>query len=76
DLPRELTESIDGCLAPRPGRRPSLEDLGTAIEDSLEFLADHPQAGQRGHLGARMGALALAAALGAWLALGHGVLLP
>jgi serine/threonine protein kinase len=76
DLPRELTESVDGCLAARPGRRLSLEDLGTAIEDSLEELADHPRGGPREHLGARLGALALAAVLGAWLALGHGVFLP
>jgi eukaryotic-like serine/threonine-protein kinase len=76
DLPRELTESVDGCLASRPSRRLSLEDLGTAIEDSLELLADHPQATNRGHLGTRLGALALAVALGAWLALGHGILLP
>jgi eukaryotic-like serine/threonine-protein kinase len=76
DLPRELTESIDGCLASRPSRRHSLEELGTAIEDSLELLADHPRTSPRGHLGTRLGALALAAALGAWLALGHGILLP
>ena len=76
DLPRELTESIDGCLASRPSRRHSLEELGTAIEDSLELLADHPRTTHRGHLGTRLGALALAAALGAWLALGHGILLP
>jgi eukaryotic-like serine/threonine-protein kinase len=75
DLPRELTEALDGCLAPRPARRPSLEELGTAIEDSLELLADSPRA-SRGHLGSRLGALALATAMGAWLALGHGILLP
>jgi serine/threonine protein kinase len=76
DLPRDLTETIDGCLAARPSRRPSLEELGTAIEDSLELLADRLQTAYRGHLGSRLGALALAAVLGAWLALGHGVLLP
>src|ERR1700744_4226575 len=42
DLPRELTAEIDACLDPRPQRRPSLEELGMAIEDSLELLADHP----------------------------------
>src|SRR6185312_6497515 len=31
DLPRELTDTVDGCLEARPGRRPSLEELGTAI---------------------------------------------
>jgi serine/threonine protein kinase len=75
DLPRELTEMLDGCLAPRPARRPSLEELGMAIEDSLELLADERRSPRR-QLGSRLGALALATALGAWLALGHGVLLP
>jgi serine/threonine protein kinase len=74
DLPRELTAEIDGCLAARPNQRPSLEQLGTAIEDSLDLLAEQT-APRHGHLGARLGALALAAALGAWLALGHGALL-
>ena len=40
DLPRELTDEIDACLAARPNHRPSLEELGTAIEDSLDLLAD------------------------------------
>jgi serine/threonine protein kinase len=75
DLPRELTASIDACLASRPSHRPSLEQLGEAIEDSLEQLDDRTREGHR-HLGTRLGALALATALGAWLALGHGVLLP
>jgi serine/threonine protein kinase len=74
DLPRELTAEIDACLAARPNHRPSLEQLGTAIEDSLDLLAEQT-APRHGHLGIRVGALALAAALGAWLALGHGVLL-
>ncbi len=38
DLPRPLTEVIDTCLEPRPSRRPPLDELGTAIEDSLENL--------------------------------------
>jgi len=75
DLPRELTETIDGCLAPRPARRPALEELGLAIEDSLELLADHEPARRR-PLAPRLGALAFAAAVGAWLALGHGVVFP
>jgi serine/threonine protein kinase len=75
DLPRELADIVDACLARRPSQRPSLEELGTAIEDSLELLADHPRATQR-HLLPRLGALAFAAALGAWLAIGHGFLLP
>ncbi len=74
DLPRELTDEIDACLSPRPNHRPSLEQLGTAIEDSLELLAEEttPAAGR---LAPRLAALGLAAALGTWLALGHGALL-
>jgi eukaryotic-like serine/threonine-protein kinase len=72
DLPRELTETIDACLAARPSRRLGLEQLGTAIEDSLDHLADHPRAISGRRFGARLGVLAFAGFLGAWLALGHG----
>lgn len=75
DLPRELTGTVDACLARRPSHRPSLEELGTAIEESLELLADHPRPAPR-HLAPRLGALAFAAMLGAWLAIGHGAFLP
>jgi eukaryotic-like serine/threonine-protein kinase len=75
DLPRELTETIDACLSSRPNHRPPLEELGTAIEDSLGLLAEHPRQAPRA-LGMRLGAVAAAAAFGAWLAVGHGVLLP
>jgi serine/threonine protein kinase len=75
DLPRELSAELDACLAARPNHRPSLEQLGTTIEDALDLLADDTRPARR-HLGVRLGALAAAAALGAWLALGHGVLLP
>jgi eukaryotic-like serine/threonine-protein kinase len=75
DLPAELADAIDACLAARPSHRPSLEELGGAIEDSLDSLADHPQGAPR-QLGPRIGALALAAALGAFLAIGHGLALP
>lgn len=74
DLPRELTETIDACLSPRPAHRPSLEELGTAIEDSLDQLADNP-AVHGGRLLTRFGALAAAATLGGFLAL-HGAALP
>ncbi len=74
DLPRELTETVDACLTPRPNHRPSLEELGTAIEDSLDGLADHLPAAH-GNLVTRVGALAAAATLGAFLAL-HGAALP
>jgi len=75
DLPRELTDTVDACLHPRPTHRPPLEDLGTAIEDSLERLAEHPRQASR-PLGMRLGVAAAAAVLGAWLAVGHGVVLP
>jgi serine/threonine protein kinase len=75
DLPRELTETIDACLSSRPNHRPSLEELGTAIEDSLDLLADHPRHAPRA-VGLRLGAAAVAAVLGAWLAVGHGAILP
>jgi len=75
DLPRGLSETIDAALQRRPSRRPTLEELGAAIEDSLDLLTDElPHA--RPHAGLRVGAVALAAALGAWLALGHGIVLP
>jgi serine/threonine-protein kinase len=75
DLPRELAEEIDACLDPRPRHRPSLEELGGAIEDSLDQLADHAQSTSR-HVGLRLGAIGIAAALGAVLVLGHGLVLP
>jgi serine/threonine protein kinase len=75
DLPRELSAEIDACLAARPNQRPSLEQLGTTIEDSLELLADEAEPARSG-LAVRAGALALAIGVGAWLALGHGILLP
>jgi serine/threonine protein kinase len=75
DLPRELCDAVDACLQSRPDRRPSLEELGEAIESSLDRLAEHAPRGERS-LSLRLGAVALAAALGAWLATGHGVLLP
>jgi eukaryotic-like serine/threonine-protein kinase len=74
-LPRELTGTIDECLDSRPVRRPSLEELGTAIENSLDQLAEHAPQGAR-PIGLRLGVAAGAAALGAWLAVGHGALLP
>ncbi|HEV2858767.1 MAG TPA: serine/threonine-protein kinase [Solirubrobacterales bacterium] len=74
DLPRELTDTLDACLAPRPSHRRSLEELGTAIEDSLDQLAEHvPDA--RGHIVTRFGALVAAATVGGFLAF-HGAALP
>jgi eukaryotic-like serine/threonine-protein kinase len=75
DLPRELSDSIDACLSARPNRRPSLEQLGTAIEDSLEELADYT-AERHVHVGLRLGAVAAAAAATGFLIAGHGALLP
>jgi eukaryotic-like serine/threonine-protein kinase len=75
DLPRELSATIDEALSRRPGRRPTLEELGGAIEDALDLLADDlPEV--RATLALRAGALAAAAMLGLWLAVGHGVLVP
>lgn len=74
-LPHQLSEAIDACLQARPTRRPQLEELGTAIEDSLDLLAEHPRHSTR-PLGVRLSAAAAAAVLGAWLAFGHGVVLP
>jgi serine/threonine protein kinase len=75
DLPRELSDTIDAALQPRPSRRPALDELGSAIEDSLEHLADDlPPA--HAPVGLRIGAAAAAAMLGAWLALGHLAVLP
>lgn len=75
NLPRELTETVDACLDSRPHRRPALEELGTAIEDSLDQLVDHPPHSVR-PLPLRLGVAAAAALLGAWLAAGHGAFLP
>jgi eukaryotic-like serine/threonine-protein kinase len=75
DLPRELTATVDACLSSRPRHRPSLEELGTAIEEGLDELSDHlPGSSARGVL-SRVSVLAAAAVLGGFLAL-HGAALP
>jgi eukaryotic-like serine/threonine-protein kinase len=38
DLPRALAGTIDGCLDPDPGRRPSLQQLGETIEEAIDVL--------------------------------------
>ncbi len=75
ELPRELSDTIDACLEPRPSRRPSLEELGETIEDCLERLAED-SAAQGGHHLGRLGVAVAAAVAGVWLAAGHGVGLP
>jgi len=75
DLPRELSEAIDACLAPRPSSRPPLEALGMALEGSLDELAEYPPEQPR-PLALRLGAAGAAALIGAWLAIGHGIVLP
>ncbi|HEX6229085.1 MAG TPA: serine/threonine-protein kinase, partial [Solirubrobacterales bacterium] len=75
DLPRELCETIDAALLPRPRHRCSLEELGGAIEDSLDQLADLSRRRPAPHR-LRVVAAAAAAAVGAWLAVGHGLALP
>jgi serine/threonine protein kinase len=75
DLPRELTATIDAALQTRCSQRPTLEELGTAIEVSLDQLAQAPT--RRGALlPLRAAAAATAAVLGALLAVGHGFALP
>ena len=46
-----------------------------AIEDSLDGLADHSASGSS-HIGLRLGAIGIAAAVGALLVFGHGLVLP
>jgi serine/threonine protein kinase len=75
DLPRELSATVDECLSPRPNHRPSVEALGTAIEEGLDRLDDRSPGEARPIL-ARLLALGGAATLGVWLAAGHGVGLP
>jgi serine/threonine protein kinase len=75
DLPRELADTVDACLAPRRSHRPSLDELGAALEDSLEMLAD-AHARLPNHHVARLAVAAAAAMLGVWLAAGHGFALP
>ena len=75
DLPRELSDEIDACLARRPNQRPSLEQLGNAIEDSLDDLADHTPE-HRPHVLRRLAAIAVAATAAGFLIAGHGLLLP
>ena len=73
DLPRELCEEVDACLARRPNQRPSLEQLGTAIEDSLDLLADHTPEHSPNVL-LRLAAVAVAATAAGFLIAGHGAL--
>jgi hypothetical protein len=40
DLPRALTETLDACLDPDPGSRPSLQELGETLEESIEELGE------------------------------------
>ncbi|MFN8216686.1 MAG: serine/threonine-protein kinase [Solirubrobacterales bacterium] len=76
DLPRELTEAVDACLSARPNRRLTLEQLGEAIEDALDYLDDDvPE--HRGRVGlGLLTAIACAAAAAGFLIAGHGTLLP
>jgi eukaryotic-like serine/threonine-protein kinase len=72
DLPRELCDTMDACLDRRPGRRPGLEQLGAAIEDSLDGLADSVSTASPA-LGLRAVAATFAVLAGAWLAAGPGI---
>ena len=61
DLPARLTETVDACLDLEAGLRPGIEELGTALEDSLHLLEAtprHPVAGRsavRGFAGGSVG---------------------
>jgi serine/threonine protein kinase len=71
DLPRELTDTVDACLVSRPNRRLSLEELGTAIEDSLDYLDDHAPE-RRPRVLLRLSAVACAASAAGFLIAAHG----
>ncbi len=75
DLPRELSDAVDACLAARPNRRPTLEELGEAIEEALDYLDDDAPE-HRGRVGLRLTAIACAATAAGFLIAGHGALLP
>lgn len=75
DLPRDLCDAVDACLAARPNRRLTLEELGESIEDALEYLEDDAPE-HRGHVGLRLTAIACACAAAGFLIAGHGALLP
>ncbi len=45
DLPASLTDVLDGCLDNDPDRRPGIEALGVALEESLDLLDDSARAG-------------------------------
>ena len=76
DLPRELSDAVDACLQTRPDRRPPLEELGGAIESSLDRLAEDPPRADPLVAPAPRRGRRRRACSGAWLAAGHGVLLP
>ena len=70
DLPRELTETIDACLAARPNHRPSLEELGDRDRGLARPARRPPAPAPRATLGRpRSAPSPLAAALGGFLAL-------
>jgi hypothetical protein len=71
DLPRDLTDMVDACLVSRPNRRPTLEELGTAIEDSLDHLQDDAPE-HRPRVMLRLSAVACAATAAGFLIAAHG----
>ncbi len=75
DLPRELSATLDACLQTRPDRRPTLEELGEAIEDSLDRLADILPA-TPARCPCVWERLPPPPRSAPWLAVGHGPLLP
>jgi eukaryotic-like serine/threonine-protein kinase len=78
DLPRRLSDALDACLAPDPEERPTIEELGSELDEAIPGLDPHravPADGEPSradprivHL-ARVAALVALAGAIAWLAL-------
>ena len=69
------TRSTPAC-SPRPARRPAAGGAGRARSRTRSTASPSDLPAASAPLGLRLGAVAAAAMLGAWLAAGHGVLLP
>ena len=76
DLPRELTDAIDACLAAAPLRRPPLEELGDGDRGLARPPRRPPARAARARSGCGSARSPPPPLLGAWLAVGHGVAPP
>jgi hypothetical protein len=62
DLPRRLTDVVDGMLSPAPGRRPEAKDAAARLRAGWNQLSERPRAAvSRTTLAERIGPAALAA---------------